>query len=332
MTETALRVRGLQTHFLLRDVTVRAVDSLSFELGLGETLALVGESGCGKSVAALSVMRLIPDPPGRIVGGSVQLDGEELLSVPEKHLASIRGRRISMVFQDPMTSLNPVLTVGSQIEESVTAHLNVNRSEARARALEALRLVRLPDPQAAFSSYPHQMSGGMRQRAMIAIALVCEPRVLIADEPTTALDVTIQAQILDLLMELQRKLGMSILMISHDLGVVAEVADRVIVMYAGKKVEEGSVSAVLTNPLHPYTRGLLGSSIGMHGADAVRGKLAEIPGMVPSPHDYPPGCAFEPRCLYSTDRCRVAAPTNEPVGDDRLVSCFEVDTVASGRQ
>jgi peptide/nickel transport system ATP-binding protein len=332
MTEIVLRVRDLQTHFLLSDVTVRAVNGLSFELGLGETLAIVGESGCGKSVAALSLMRLVPEPPGRIVGGSVELEGEELLTLPEKHLASIRGKRISMVFQDPMTSLNPVVTVGRQIEESVTAHLNVGRREAGAQALEALRLVRLPDPKRAFSSYPHQMSGGMRQRAMIAMALVCQPRVLIADEPTTALDVTIQAQILDLLMELQRELGMSILMISHDLGVVAEVADRVIVMYAGKKVEEGSVSAVLTNPLHPYTQGLLRSSISMHGAGAARGTLAEIPGMVPPPHDYPPGCAFEPRCPYSTQRCSIAAPTNEPVGDDRWVSCFEVDTLASGTQ
>lgn len=329
MTERVLQVRDLQTHFVLRDVTIKAVDGFSFDLSFGETLAIVGESGCGKSVTALSILRLVPEPPGRIVGGSVQFEGQDLLKIPTRRLRSIRGNRISMVFQDPMTSLNPVFTVGSQIEEAVRAHVKLSRREARSRTIEALRLVKLPDPEKAFLLFPHQMSGGMRQRAMIAMSLVCEPQVLIADEPTTALDVTIQAQILDLLNELQHKLQMSIILITHDLGVVAEMADRVIVMYAGKKVEEGSVADVFFDPMHPYTKGLLTSSIGMHGAGVTRGKLAEIPGMVPSPYDFPLGCAFEPRCPNSTDRCRVSVPSIESVGSGRLVSCFEADAVAA---
>ena len=293
MKDRVLSVRDLQTQFRLRDVTVRAVDGLSFDLSRGETLAIVGESGCGKSVTALSILRLVPDPPGRIVGGNIYLDEVDLLEMSERQIRAVRGNVISMIFQDPMTSLNPVLTVGDQIEEAVRTHRGVSRAAGKTRAIEALHLAKLPDPERAFSSFPHQMSGGMRQRAMIAMALVCEPRVLIADEPTTALDVTIQSQILDLLNELQRTLGMSIVLITHDLGVVAEMADRVIVMYAGRKVEEGAVSDVLRHPLHPYTKGLLEASVGMHGGASARALLAEIPGMVPSPFNMPAGCAFE---------------------------------------
>ena len=329
--ETVLRVRHLHTHFIQSDLIVKAVAGLSFDLGASETLAIVGESGCGKSVTALSILRLVPDPPGRIVGGVIEFEGQDLLKVVAGDLANIRGNRIAMVFQDPMTSLNPVLTIGRQIEESVTAHLNLQRREARRQAISALRRVRLPDPERVAGLYPHQMSGGMRQRAMIAMALACEPRILIADEPTTALDVTIQAQILSLLKELQRELHMSIVLISHDLGVVAEMADRVIVMYAGKKVEEGSTADVLSDPRHPYTKGLLAASLGMHSTDAVRGRLPEIPGMVPSPADSPPGCAFQPRCQYSTPRCSEAPPL-ESVADGRRVACYETDALVTSGQ
>jgi oligopeptide/dipeptide ABC transporter ATP-binding protein len=329
--DPVLRVKHLQTHFIQSDLTIKAVDGLSFDLGPSETLAIVGESGCGKSVTALSILRLVPDPPGRIVGGSIEFEGRDLLKLEARQLPSIRGNRIAMVFQDPMTSLNPVLTVGRQIQESLAAHLNLDRRAARRQALHALGRVRLPDPDQAAALYPHQMSGGMRQRAMIAMALACKPRILIADEPTTALDVTIQSQILSLLRELQGELQMSILLISHDLGVVAAMADRVMVMYAGKTVEEGATADVLANPRHPYTEGLLAASLGMHGPGPARGKLAEIPGMVPAPEDFPPGCAFQPRCPYSTPRC-LAAPPLETLAEGRRVSCYEAGRLSGSGQ
>ena len=254
-----LAVEGLQTYFDLRLGVVKAVDGVSFSLAPHETLAIVGESGCGKSITALSLMRLVPDPPGRIAGGSVKLDGVDLLTLDDEAMRGVRGKDIAMIFQEPMTSLNPVLTIGSQIAEVVLLHENVSRQQAWDKAIEMLRITRIPEPEQRAKEYPHQLSGGMRQRAMIAMALACNPKVLIADEPTTALDVTIQAQILDLIIDLQRKLGTAVILITHDLGVVAEVAQRVIVMYAGRKVEEAPVEELFARPQHPYTHGLMAS-------------------------------------------------------------------------
>ncbi|PZN12411.1 MAG: peptide ABC transporter ATP-binding protein, partial [Proteobacteria bacterium] len=252
-----LQVRDLKTHFFTQDGVVRAVDGVSFEVGLGETVAVVGESGCGKSVTALSILRLIPKETGRIVGGEILFNGRDLTKLSEEEMRSIRGHEISMIFQEPMTSLNPVLTIGTQIAENVVRHKGVSWEEARRRAKEMLELVRIADPERRLDEYPHQLSGGMRQRVMIAIALSCDPKILIADEPTTALDVTIQAQILDLMIELKKKINAAIIMITHDLGVVAETAQRVIVMYAGRKVEEAPIEDLFDNPMHPYTRGLM---------------------------------------------------------------------------
>jgi peptide/nickel transport system ATP-binding protein len=302
-----LEVEGLRTWFFTRRGIVRAVDDVSFTLHEGETLAIVGESGCGKSITALSILGLVPSPPGRIVGGAVRLHGTDLLRVDEEAMRKVRGNEISMIFQEPMTSLNPVLTIGDQIEEALLLHqTQLSRAEVRARAVEMLRLVRIPEPERRAKEYPHQLSGGMRQRAMIAMALSCNPRVLIADEPTTALDVTIQAQILELILDLQRRLGTAVILITHDLGVVAETAQRVIVMYAGRKVEEAEVVALFEQPLHPYTRGLMGSI--PHLVDEATERLAEIPGMVPALNALPPGCAFAPRCSMASDRCREEAP------------------------
>src|SRR5437879_8311205 len=289
-----LEVENLGTWFYTRQGIVKAVDGVDFQVASGETLAIVGESGCGKSMTALSLMRLIPDPPGRIVSGAVRLGGRNLLALSEEEMRGVRGNDISMIFQEPMTSLNPVMTIGKQIAEALILHRDMDRKAALKRAVEMLDLVRIPEPAQRAKEYPHQLSGGMRQRAMIAMALACNPKVLIADEPTTALDVTIQAQILELILSLQEEMGTAIIFITHDLGVVAETAQRVIVMYAGRKVEEADVEALFEEPLHPYTHGLLASlprlTI-MAGGEAPE-RLREIPGMVASLADLPQGCVF----------------------------------------
>jgi peptide/nickel transport system ATP-binding protein len=317
-----LEVEDLRTHFFTRDGVVRAVDGVSFSIEPGETLALVGESGCGKSVTSLSIMRLIASPPGRVVGGSVRFDGRDLLGLTEPEMRKVRGNDISMIFQEPMTSLNPVLTIGRQIAESLVLHRSMTRGDAMARAIELLRLVNIPEPARRAGEYPHQMSGGMRQRVMIAMALACDPKLLIADEPTTALDVTIQAQILDLMRELQAKTGTAILLITHDLGVVAEMAQRVVVMYAGRKVEEADVLDLFERPLHPYTRALMLSMPAMNTRSA---RLAEIPGMVPAPHELGVGCAFAARCPYAQARCRAETPRLTAQGNGHIVACFAVE-------
>jgi peptide/nickel transport system ATP-binding protein len=310
--ETLLDVAALQTYFFLRGGVLKAVDGISFALKAQETLAIVGESGCGKSMTALSLMRLVPDPPGRIVGGSVRLAGKDLIALDEPAMRRVRGKDISMIFQEPMTSLNPVMTVGAQIAETLLLHEDMSRKQALRRAVEILRLVRIPEAEQRLKEYPHQLSGGMRQRVMIAMALACNPKVLIADEPTTALDVTIQAQILDIILDLQRKLGTAVILITHDLGVVAETAQRVIVMYAGKKVEEAAVEELFARPLHPYTHGLMASiprlELMRGGTAETKRRLQEIPGIVPSLAHLPPGCAFAPRCPFADDRCRREAP------------------------
>jgi peptide/nickel transport system ATP-binding protein len=315
-----LEVRDLHTQFNTLDGVVRAVDGVSFDLERGETLGIVGESGCGKSVTALSILRLIPTETGRIASGSIKFEGEELTGLSEAAMMRLRGHRISMIFQEPMTSLNPVLTVGTQIAENVTRHLGVSWKAARERAREMLDLVRIADAKRRLDEYPHQLSGGMRQRVMIAMALSCDPQVLIADEPTTALDVTIQAQILDLMLDLKEKTGTAIVLITHDLGVVAETAQRVVVMYAGRKVEEAPVEALFDNPLHPYTRGLM-AAIPRLDTDAAR--LQEIPGMVPLLTGPIVGCAFAARCLLVTDRCRAEAPPVIDAGGGHTVACWE---------
>ncbi len=317
-----LEVSRLQTHFRTPDGVVRAVDGISFGIDAGETVALVGESGCGKSVTSMSILRLIPEPPGRIAG-SVRFQGRELLELPEQEMRALRGNEISMIFQEPMTSLNPVLTVGRQIGETLRLHQGLGPREAEAKAVEMLSLAGIPVPERRVREYPHQLSGGMRQRVMIAMALACNPKLLIADEPTTALDVTIQAQILDLMRDLNRRLGSAILLITHDLGVVAEMAERVVVMYAGRKVEEGAVREIFRRPLHPYTQGLLGavprlgSSVGAQG----RSRLVEIPGLVPSLREPIVGCAFAGRCPFATDTCRSVAPAVEDKDNGHLVAC-----------
>jgi peptide/nickel transport system ATP-binding protein len=313
--EPLLAVDGLRTYFDLRHGVVKAVDGVGFALAPRETLAIVGESGCGKSITALSLMRLVPDPPGRIAGGTVKLAGVDLLALSDDAMRRVRGKDMAMIFQEPMTSLNPVLTIGSQIAEVLLLHEPISRAEAAAKAVDMLRLARIPEPEQRAKEYPHQLSGGMRQRAMIAMALACNPKVLIADEPTTALDVTIQAQILDIILDLQRKLGTAIILITHDLGVVAETAQRVIVMYAGRKVEEASVEDLFARPQHPYTHGLMASIPRlalMRGQDEdPGGRLQEIPGMVPALSDLPQGCVFAPRCAHAEDRCRAEYPPYE---------------------
>ena len=321
-----LAVEGLQTYFDLRLGVVKAVDGVSFSLAPNETLAIVGESGCGKSITALSLMRLVPDPPGRIAGGSVKLDGVDLLKLDDEAMRGVRGKDIAMIFQEPMTSLNPVLTIGSQIAEVVLLHENVGRQQAWDKAIEMLRITRIPEPEQRAKEYPHQLSGGMRQRAMIAMALACNPKVLIADEPTTALDVTIQAQILDLIIDLQHKLGTAVILITHDLGVVAEVAQRVIVMYAGRKVEEAPVEELFARPQHPYTHGLMASIPRltlMRGEPASNTeRLQEIPGMVPALSNLPPGCVFAPRCAHAEQRCRDAYPPYEEKRPGHWAACW----------
>jgi peptide/nickel transport system ATP-binding protein len=320
-----LEVDGLKTHFFTRDGVVRAVDGVSFSIQPGETLALVGESGCGKSVTSLSIMRLIASPPGRVVAGAIRFNGRDLLGLSEPEMRKVRGNEISMVFQEPMTSLNPVLTIGRQVAETLVLHRAMSRADAMARAVELLRLVNIPEPARRAAEYPHQMSGGMRQRVMIAMALACDPKVLIADEPTTALDVTIQAQILDLMRELQAKTGTAILLITHDLGVVAEMAQRVVVMYAGRKVEEAPVGELFARPRHPYTRGLMNSMPRLGAGQGARQRLQEIPGMVPSLREPLAGCAFAARCPYAVERCRAEVPPFEPRAPAHAVACWEAD-------
>ena len=321
-----LEVAGLQTFFFTRAGILKAVDDVSFSLKRGETLAVVGESGCGKSMTALSIMRLVPDPPGRIVAGRVLLEGRDLLRLDESAMRNVRGNEMSMIFQEPMTSLNPVLTIGEQIAESVRLHQNLARAAAMDKAVEMLRRVRIPEPGQRSREFPHQLSGGMRQRAMIAMALACNPKVLIADEPTTALDVTIQAQILELMLELQRELGTALILITHDLGIVAETAQRVIVMYAGRKVEEAGVEALFERPMHPYTHGLMASIPrlpSMRGTPAAAGaELAEIPGMVPVLTHLPAGCVFAPRCTLADQRCAAEYPPYEEKHPGHWAACW----------
>ena len=329
-----LEVDSLRTYFDLRHGVVKAVDGVSFALAPHETLAIVGESGCGKSITALSLMRLVPDPPGRIAGGAIRLAGVDLLALSEEEMRDVRGKDIAMIFQEPMTSLNPVLTIGSQIAEVLLLHEKINHQQARAKAVDMLRLARIPEPEQRAGEYPHQLSGGMRQRAMIAMALACNPKVLIADEPTTALDVTIQAQILDIMMDLQRKLGTAIILITHDLGVVAETAQRVIVMYAGRKVEEAPVDELFARPQHPYTRGLMASIPRlplMRGETGDTGeRLQEIPGMVPALTNLPAGCVFAPRCAYAEDRCRRDYPAYEEKRPRHWAACWRSEELFGG--
>jgi len=322
-----LSVRDLQTYFFTEDGTTRAVDGVSFDVFPGETLGIVGESGCGKSVTALSIMRLLPPSIGRTVGGSVSFEGKDLLALGEAEMRAIRGNRIAMIFQEPMTSLNPVLTIGHQIAESVRIHQDASQAQARERAAAMLRLVRIPDAERRLDDYPHQFSGGMRQRVMIAMALACNPKLLIADEPTTALDVTIQAQILKLMLELKERTGSAVVLITHDLGVIAETCQRVIVMYAGRKIEEAPILELFDRPAHPYTRGLMASIPRYGGGRARKRRLAEISGIVPSLREPIEGCAFAPRCVYAAERCRVEAPPLRGVGGGHVAACHFADEV-----
>jgi oligopeptide/dipeptide ABC transporter ATP-binding protein len=319
MGDVLLEVRDLKTHFYTEDGVVPAVDGVSFSLNRGETLGIVGESGSGKSVTSLSVMRLIPYPAGKIIDGEILFEGENLLDKTDEEMRRIRGNEISMIFQEPMTSLNPVFTVGDQIMEAIILHQNVGHRQALDRAIEMLRLVGIPAPERRIDDYPHQMSGGMRQRAMIAMALSCNPKLLIADEPTTALDVTIQAQILDLMMDIKREFTTSIMLITHDLGVIAETADKVVVMYAGKIVESADVISIFKKPAHPYTEGLIGS-IPKVNEDCER--LSTIEGAVPNPFDMPKGCRFHPRCRYAKNICREQEPQLVDLDSDHQVSCW----------
>jgi peptide/nickel transport system ATP-binding protein len=330
--ERVLEVEELKTYFYTRGGLVKAVDGVSFSLKRGEMLAIVGESGCGKSVTALSLMRLVADPPGRIVGGSVRLAGVDLLGLDAATMRGVRGKEISMIFQEPMTSLNPVMTIGQQIGEALLLHETSSRRAALARTLEMLQLVGIPEPRQRTKEYPHQLSGGMRQRAMIAMALACNPKVLLADEPTSALDVTIQAQILDLIARLRRELGTAVILITHDLGVVAETAERVIVMYAGRKVEEAPVAELFAHPMHPYTRGLMSSipRLALMRQEQVRvERLQEIPGMVPALSNLPPGCIFAPRCAFSSELCRRDYPPYLEKRPGHWAACWHSDRLAS---
>ncbi|HWO03310.1 MAG TPA: ABC transporter ATP-binding protein [Methylomirabilota bacterium] len=325
--EVLLDVRGLRTHFHTSTGVIRAVDGVSWDVRKGETVALVGESGCGKSVSALSVMRLVSAPAGRIVAGEILFKGRNLLALSEEEMRRVRGREIGMIFQEPMTSLNPVLTIGRQLTETVETHLAMTSAQSQARAVELLSLVGIPEGVRRLRQFPHQFSGGMRQRIMIAMALACDPALVLADEPTTALDVTIQAQILELMKSLSRRLGAAIMMITHNLGVVARYADRVNVMYAGKIVERGTAREIYANPRHPYTLGLLRSVPRLD--EPRRAKLQPIPGQPPDLSRLPAGCSFAPRCAYAIDRCRVEEPGLDPVAADHLSACWlanELDT------
>jgi len=332
MTEPLIEIKNLQTHFFTDEGVVKAVEDVSLKIPKGKTLGLVGESGCGKSVTALSIIRLISSP-GRIVGGSILLHNDDgvvdLATLPENEMRHLRGNTIAMIFQEPMTSLNPVFTVGAQIVEAIRLHRKVSKAEARDLAIEALRKVKVPVPERRVKEYPHQFSGGMRQRVMIAMSLACNPRLLIADEPTTALDVTIQAQILDLLKELQAETGMSILVITHDLGIIAEMAHEVAVMYASKIVERAPVEELFAHPRHPYTHGLFDSKPKPGTSKSQR--LQSIDGMVPSPLRFPSGCKFHPRCPHQQERCRTEEPQLRELQQDHFASCHFVDEITYGQ-
>jgi len=315
-----LEVRDLKTRFFTQDGVVHAVNGISYTLDAGETLGIVGESGCGKSVSVLSIMRLIPEPPGRIVGGEVLFEGQDLLKMSPDEIRKVRGNRIAMIFQDPMTSLNPVLTIGRQVSEALELHMHMDKVQARRRTVELLDTVGIPQAADRFDDYPHQFSGGMRQRVMIAMALSCNPQILIADEPTTALDVTIQAQIIDLVKRLRDEIGMTVIWITHDLGIIAGLAEKVIVMYAGYIVERAGVKDIYGDPRHPYTIGLLGSLPRLD--EARREKLSSIEGLPPDLIGVQSGCPFYPRCSYRLDRCREEMPSLEPVGPDHEIACW----------
>lgn len=319
MAERLLEVKDLRVHFQTEEGTIPAINGVSLSVNKGETLGIVGESGSGKTITSLSIMRLIPASQGKVVSGEILFDGEDLLKKSEQAMQKIRGNKISMIFQEPMTSLNPVMTCGDQIAESIILHQGLSRRQSMEKATEMLRWVGVPMPERRVHEYPHQLSGGLRQRVMIAMALTCRPSLLIADEPTTALDVTIQAQIIELLKRLRQELGMSIILITHDLGVVAELADRVVVMYAGQVVEEADAVTLFRSPKHPYTEGLLKS---IPRLDETRGRLYTIEGMVPHPLKMPKGCKFGPRCPYATDICREQEPPLEQLSPDRRVACW----------
>ena len=324
---TLLEVKNLKTHFFTMEGVVKAVDGVSYELNEGETLGLVGESGCGKSVSALSVMRLIPDPPGKIIDGEILLDGEDILKIDMEGMREVRGAKIAMVFQEPMTSLNPVLTVERQITETLQLHMGMSKSESQRESVNLLTRVGIPDPEIGIKQYPHQFSGGMRQRVMIAMALSCNPRLIIADEPTTALDVTIQAQILDLMKSLTTELGVALIVITHNLGVVARYADRVNIMYAGKVIERGEAREIYANPRHPYTVGLLRS---VPRLDLPRrAKLDPIEGQPPDLINLPPGCAFRERCRWAVDKCATDTPELVETSDGHLSACFRADELGA---
>ena len=324
--DALLEVERLEVEFDTWDGRVRVLDGVSFSLAAGETLGIVGESGCGKSMTALAIMGLVPRPAGHVTGGSIRFAGEDLVRAPQARLRQLRGNRVAMIFQEPMTSLNPVFTVGEQIAEAAREHLGLSAAESRRRSVEMLRAVHIPEAEKRAQEYPHQFSGGMRQRVMIAIALACEPQVLIADEPTTALDVTVQAQIFDLLQELRETKGTAIVLITHDMGAIAEMTDRVIVMYAGRRVEEGPVEDILARPAHPYTRGLLACRPQLQlGKGAVRASLREIRGVVPPLHLLGRGCAFAERCPDAMPRCREERPGETPVRAGHSAACWLLD-------
>jgi oligopeptide/dipeptide ABC transporter ATP-binding protein len=320
MTAPLLEVRNLGTHFATEAGVHRAVDGVSFAVAPGRTLGIVGESGCGKSVTSLSIMGLVPEPPGIRAGGEILYRGEDLMRKSRREMEALRGAKLSMIFQEPMTSLNPVYRVGDQIVEGLIRHRGLSKAAARERAIAMLRLVRIPSPETRVDAYPHEMSGGMRQRVMIAMALACEPDLLIADEPTTALDVTIQAQILELMRDLQQRMGTAIILITHDLGVIAETADEVAVMYAGKVVEKASVTALFADAQHPYTLGLMAS---IPRLDADRRRLSTIEGMVPAPDAMPAGCRFAPRCPLADARCAAEEPTLRPLAPGHEAACWK---------
>lgn len=319
MSEKLLEVKNLKTYFYTDEGVVKSVDDVSFDVEKGKTLGIVGESGCGKSITSLSIMQLVETPPGKIVGGEIIYQGENLLEKNKDQMRKIRGGEIAMIFQEPMTSLNPVFTVGKQIMEALRLHTDLDKEKAKERAIEMLKLVKIPLPEKRFNEYPHQLSGGMRQRVMIAMALSCNPKLLICDEPTTALDVTIQAQILDLMNQLKKETGTSILFITHDLGVVAEVCDDVAVMYCGRVVERGDVKTIFANPSHPYTKGLLGSIPRLGDAGK---ELKSIPGNVPNPKYMPKGCKFEPRCPYASEKCREEEPGFFQIEEGHISRCW----------
>jgi len=321
MSQIELDVRNLKVSFSTPQGNFLAVNGINFQLHSGETLALVGESGCGKTVSALSILRLLPEPPAKITSGEIIFSGRDLLSLNAKQMREIRGKEIAMIFQDPMTSLNPVLTVGEQVIETLLWHKSLNRKEALKISAQLLGKVELPSPEEKLKQYPHQLSGGMRQRVMIAMALACEPKILIADEPTTALDVLIQAQILELLENLKKETGMSMLLITHDLGVVTEIAERVMVMYAGEGVETGPTKDLLDSPHHPYTKGLISSRPHLGSTREKGERLTEISGSVPTPHQRPTGCAFHPRCDWSTEQCKTQKPLLQNTNQNRQFSC-----------